>query len=168
MNILDNNYKLLVNDILEHKEFQKIDKIEHHQTSRLIHCLRVSYFSYKISKKLGLDYVSVARGGLLHDFFMSYSDRTKKERFFSTFTHPKYALINASNKFKLNNCEKDIIRTHMFPINIAIPRYLESWLVSLIDKAVAFYEFTSNYKYRLSSATNYLYISIIINMLKLR
>ena len=168
MDIVDTEYKLLVNDILTRDEFQKIEKIEHHQTSRLTHSLRVSYFAYKFAKKLKLDYVSAARGGLLHDFFMSYDDRTKKERFLSVFTHPKYALINASNRFNLNDCEKDIIRTHMFPINIAIPKYLESWLVSLVDKIVTIYEFTSGYKYQLSHATTYLYISVIINMLKLR
>lgn len=168
MDIINEEYNLIVYDILKDKEWEKIEQIEHHQTSRLTHCLRVSYFSYLIAKKLKLDYISVARAGLLHDFFMSYEDRTKKDRFLSTFTHPKYALINAANKFKLNNCEKDIIRTHMFPVNIAIPKYLESWLVSLVDKAVAIYEFASGYKHQLSYASNYLYIFFIINMLKLR
>ena len=168
MDIINEEYNLLVHDILKDKEWKKIDKIEHHQTSRLTHCLRVSYFSYLIAKKIRLDYVSVARAGLLHDFFMSYEDRTKKERFLSTFTHPKYALINASNKFELNNCEKDIIRTHMFPVNIAIPKYLESWLVSIVDKAVAIYEFTSSYKKQLNYATNYLYIYFFIILFKLR
>ena len=168
MSIIDEKYNLLIYDILKNDEFLKIDQIEHHQTSRLTHSLRVSYIAYKIAKKLKLDYVSVARAGLLHDFFMSYEDRTKKERFFSVFRHPKYALINASNNFNLNNCEKDIIRTHMFPINIAIPRYLESWLVSFVDKGVAIYEFASSYKNQLSLASNYLYISFIVNLLKIR
>lgn len=164
----DNEYETLINDILKNEDFLKIDKIEHHKTSRLEHSMRVSYYSYKIAKKMKLNYVDVARAGLLHDFFMSYDDRTKKERFLSTFTHPKYALINATNNFELNNREKDIIRTHMFPLNPAVPKYAESWVVSFIDKCVALYEFSKEYKYQLSYATGYLYFFLILSFLKLR
>lgn len=163
----DKEYELLVNDIFKNEDFMKIDTIEHHGTSRLIHSRRVSYYSYKIAKKLKLSYKDVARAGLLHDFFMSYEDRTKKERFLSTFTHPKYALINAETNFELNNLEKDIIRTHMFPINLAIPKYAESWLVSIVDKFVAIYEFTLSYRYQLSYATNYLYLFLVLSFIKL-
>lgn len=164
----DNEYKILIDDILKNEDFLKIDEIEHHGTSRLMHSMRVSYYSYRIAKKMKLNYTDVARAGLLHDFFMSYDDRTKKERFLSTFTHPKYALINASNNFNLNSREKDIIRTHMFPINLAIPKYAESWLVGITDKFVAFYEFASSYRYQLSYATDYLYFFLILSFLKLR
>lgn len=164
----DCEYQLLVKNILDNEDFIKINEIEHHGTSRYMHSLRVSYYSYLIAKKIKLNYRDVAKGGLLHDFFMSYEDRTKKERFLSTFTHPKYALINASNSFDLNNKEKDIIRTHMFPINLAIPKYAESWLVSLVDKIIGFYEFSISYKYQLSYATNYLYFFLILNLFKLR
>ena len=164
----DLEYNSLINDILENKDFMKIDEVEHHGTSRLEHSLRVSYYSYKLTKKLKLNYIDTARAGLLHDFFMSYEDRTSKERFLSTFTHPKYALINASNNFELSNREKDIIRTHMFPINLAIPKYAESWIVSIVDKIVGTYEFIKSYRYQLSYATNYLYFFLILNIFKLR
>ena len=52
--------------------------------------------------------------------------------------------------------EKDIIITHMFPtLPHKIPKYLESWLVSIIDKIVAtqeFYEaYAKPYTYKLSN-----------------
>ena len=92
------------------KEFKEIDTIAHHGTTRYAHSVRVSYYAYKIAKKLRLDYVKVARAGLLHDFFMSSPDRTKFERMMSTFTHPKFACRNASSMFKLNNKEKLFFR----------------------------------------------------------
>ena len=44
--------------------------------TRYDHSLRVSYYSYVLAKKIGLDYVLVSRAGLLHDFFFSEDDRT--------------------------------------------------------------------------------------------
>jgi len=166
----NNEYYMLVKDILDNKEFNEIDKIEHHGTSRMQHSMRVSYYSYLVSKALNLHTSEVARAGLLHDFFMSENDRTNKERFLSTFTHPKYAVKNAESLFELNKIEHDIIKTHMFPVNIAIPKYLESWIVSIVDKCVATYEFGKSYRFRLSYATNYLYLFLILslNLIKLR
>ena len=40
------------------------------------HLIKVSYKSYKIAKKLDLDYVSVARAGLLHDFYLDGNERS--------------------------------------------------------------------------------------------
>ena len=169
MNIISNNdeYLKLVKDILENDNFKKIDEIEHHGITRMEHSVKVSYLSYKIAKKLGLHYKEVARGGLLHDFFMSDLERTSKDRFISCFVHPKYAAKNSKELFKVNDMEYDIIRTHMFPINIAVPKFLESWLVSLVDKFVGTKEFAYSYKFKLSYATNYLYLFIFLNILNI-
>ena len=64
-------YKNIVNDILCNREFKKLEDCKHHGIKRIEHSRRVSFISYKLCKKLGLDYVSAARGGLLHDFFMN-------------------------------------------------------------------------------------------------
>ena len=48
---------------------EKMSEITHHGLDRKSHSIRVSYYSYKISKALGLDYKSTARAGLIHDFF---------------------------------------------------------------------------------------------------
>ena len=160
----DEYYCLIIKDILENENFNKLNSIEHHGTTRMMHSMRVSYYSYLVSKKLKLRAKEVARAGLLHDFFMSYEDRTKFERFLSTFTHPKYAAINVKNEFLINDLEYDIIRTHMFPINIAIPKYTESWIVSIVDKIVATYEFATSYKYIFKHAFNYLYIFYVLQL----
>lgn len=139
--MLDDEYNFLIKDILENEELKKLCNIEHHGTSRLIHSKRVSYYSYKICKQMHINYISAARAGLLHDFFISTQGRSKKERFKSVFTHPKKALETSNKYFELNDIEQNIIISHMFPLYIALPQYLESWIVSIVDKVVGSYEF---------------------------
>ena len=50
----DAEYLTIVNPILENKEFQRIGGCIHHGTTRLYHLMRVSYYSYKIARKLNL------------------------------------------------------------------------------------------------------------------
>lgn len=135
----------IVNDILYNDKFQKIKLCKHHGQTRLEHSLRVAYYSFLISKKMKLDYRSVARAGLLHDFFLE-EDLSIQKRKYSLFFHPYKSLENANNYFFLNNMEKDIILTHMFPsLPHKVPKYLESWLVSFVDKVIAVYEFYYSY-----------------------
>lgn len=156
----DIEYNIIVDDILKNDIFNKINDIEHHGTTRMTHSKRVSYYSYKICKLLHLDYISAARAGLLHDFFISDNNRNKKERLKSTFIHPKEALKNANKYFDLNPKEQDIIITHMFPININIPLYMESWIVSTIDKIVGTFEFIKAFSLKYTYITN-LYLALI-------
>ena len=44
---------------------------------------------------------------------------------------------NANNDFGLNKIERNMIYTHMFPLNLRIPRYKESIILCLADKIVA-------------------------------
>lgn len=165
MTELNEEYRKIVYHILNNEEFNKIKEIEHHGVTRYQHSLRVSYYSYKIAKFLHLDYASVARGGLLHDFFLSDENRTKKERFVSTFVHPKKAVATSIKEFDLTEKEIDMIRSHMFPINIAIPKYIESWIVSLVDKVIGLAEFTDTIQCRLASTTNIM-ILLFLNYLR--
>lgn len=161
----DQDYTRIVNHILNNEEFNKIKKIEHHGVSRFDHSLKVSYYSYKMAKILRLNYQDVARAGLLHDFFLSNDERTKKDRFLSTFVHPKKAVKNADEVFGINDKEADIIRTHMFPVNMSIPRYAESWVVNLVDKVIGGYEFSRKFSYKLNYVAN-LYLILLLNSLK--
>lgn len=161
----DKQYYNIVRYIMENENFLKIDDIEHHGTTRLTHSIRVSYYSYKVSKFLRLDYKNTATGGLLHDFFISDENRTKKDRLVSTFVHPKHAVKTADEVFSINKLEKDIIKSHMFPFNYNVPKYGESWIVNLVDKFVGTYEFLTTAKYKLSYATNIAAV-VFINLFK--
>ena len=102
---------------------------------------------------------------MLHDFFLSDEDRTTKDRFVSTFVHPKKAEKNAREIFEVSSLEADIIKSHMFPVNITIPRHKESWLVNLVDKGVGAKEFSFKLGYRFNYVTNF-GLLILFNFMK--
>ncbi len=162
----DLQYMSIVNNILDNDEFLKIKQIEHHGISRYDHSIKVSYYSYKIAKALHLDYEQTAVGGLLHDFFLSPEDRTQKDRMKSVFTHPKHAVEMAKSQFELTKKEEDMIRSHMFPINLSVPKYAESWIVSMVDKCVATNEFAVKFRFRLKYAYN-LFLLFAISIMKI-
>ena len=77
--ITDREYLYIVRDILEHQEFQRLSSITHHGNNRYDHCVRVSFWSYRVSKFFRLDYDRVARAALLHDFFFEDNEGTDKK-----------------------------------------------------------------------------------------
>ena len=131
----NNSYYDIVCDILDNDEYKKLKEIKHHGLDRLEHNKRVSYYSYLISKGLHLDYESAARAGMLHDFFLDVNvDTSIKDKMNLLERHPKKALNNALNHFDLNEKEQNIILSHMFPIVPKyVPKYLESWIVDIVD-----------------------------------
>lgn len=96
MNFIYKNeeYNRIVSPILKDKDFQKLEDIRHHDSNRLQHSLKVSYYSYKVSKWLHLDYEQSARGGLLHDFFIERTvnfENPKDKFLLYTTKHPLLA-----------------------------------------------------------------------------
>lgn len=145
----DIEYIDIVKDIVNHKEFLKLKKIDHHNHDRFRHSLLVSYYSYLKAKEKDLDYISVARGALLHDFFFEDTHKMKiKDRKKCLKTHPRSAYENALKYFSVNRLEKDIIVNHMYPIGGNKPESKESLLVCIIDKTVSRREVFDQYFYR--------------------
>lgn len=134
-------YVKLVRPILEHEEFLKRKGYPHHYNESVYdHVLRVSYDCYKIGKKLHLDYKSLAIAGLLHDFYDKpwQSDFEKKPLLQKHgFVHAEQARVNAIKFFPDLVDEKigSMIKTHMFPLNKRLPKYKESWILTIVDKA---------------------------------
>lgn len=164
----DQEYLLIIENIMNNEEFKKMENIRHHNTTRLEHSLKVSYYSYKIAKSLRLDYEDVARGGLLHDFYVEEiyrCDKLKDKLLLFTVKHPNDAVKNAIKNFELSEKEVNIIKTHMFPIDYKIPKYAESWIVSFVDKFLSFGEVSKKIGYKLTYAFN-LYLLFILNIIK--
>lgn len=140
----DPQYLEYVADILENEEFMKLHQITHHHvTTRYNHSLFVSYVSYLIGKGLGADLRSLARGSLLHDFFLEDRQEIEKMGIGShNAVHPLLALKKAKSIFELNAIEEDIIVKHMFlcTMRCGFPRYLESQIVTIADKYCSIYE----------------------------
>ena len=164
----DKEYLSIISNILENKEFKQMEDIKHHNTTRMNHLLKVSYKSYKVAKIFNLDYKDVARAGLLHDFYTEEVKRcnTIKDKvlLFST-KHPENAVENSMRNFELSEKEVNIIKTHMFPIDYKVPKYAESWIVSIVDKFVSVREFSHKFGYSLSYIFN-LYLLFLLNVLK--
>ena len=137
----DPTYEALIKDLLAHKDIQSMAGFRHHgKITCLDHSLAVSYLAFQLAKKLSWDEQSVARAGLLHDFYLYDWHHKKNRKGLHGFTHAKTSLANANHRFKLNAIEQDIIKTHMWPMNPALPRYKESFLVCLVDKLLALAE----------------------------
>ena len=137
----NNDFLDIIQDILDNKTVQDLELYKHHYGSnRLEHCLAVSYYSYLICKSLHLDYVSVARAGVLHDLFLYDCECKSSKPKFHIWKHPKLALANAKELFVLNKKECDIVLKHMWPITPIPPKYLESFILTFVDKFCAFKE----------------------------
>lgn len=144
-------FRNIIKDIIENSSVVALkEHLQHMKSSRYEHCYEVAYYTYVLSKKLGLDYISATRGAMLHDFYF-YDWRNKGvkgQKRFHAYRHPRIALNNATENFKLNEVEKDIILKHMWPLTIRLPRFSESYIVTLVDKYCATKEFFSYFKYR--------------------
>lgn len=129
------------NEILSQPLVRSMQKyLQHGQTNCLCHCIMVARKSYSLALSLhrafgwNLNYRAMIRAALLHDFFLyDWHDPNNGHRFHG-FSHPYTAYQQASKYFFLTKRERDIIQKHMFPFTPFPPRYLEGWIVCLVDK----------------------------------
>ncbi len=155
----------IVKPVLNNEEFLKRKFFLHHKTQSLYeHSLLVSVISYKLAVRFHGDRRNCALAGLLHDFYTrawlysrglekldekyryNFIGNNGKHSFFKKhgFTHPLSAVNNSLEYFPwlVNKRIINAIATHMFPLSLftsyKIPKYKESFIVSLADKIVTF------------------------------
>ncbi len=163
MSLKNNDEFFKINqDILNNEKFRKLDCELHHGITRFGHSQRVAKCTFRICKKLHLDYEKATRAALLHDFYLDEDFTIEKQRQILS-AHPNVALINAKHYFEINDMQANIIKAHMFPLNGVLPKYKESWVVTFVDKGVALYEM---YRFKASLAINVLMI-FVFNMITL-
>ena len=133
------NFTSIITDIVEKEKFQSLKNDPHHGITRYDHVMRVARNTYRVSKKLNIDYISATRGALLHDYFNNNEYKMTKGLKKGSI-HPVISLNNARREFVLNPKEENIIVSHMFPLGNIKPNCKESWIVTIIDKVVAIYE----------------------------
>ncbi len=122
-------------EILDHEAFRSMKYFRHHgRVSCRDHSIQVALRAFGMAERLGADRVAAARAALLHDFYL-YDWHTSGPGLHG-FRHPSIALANAQRHFRLSRVERDAIRRHMWPLTAVPPRYRESIIVSLADKAV--------------------------------
>ena len=132
----------IISEIINNPEFQKRKKYRHHGDKSVYdHSLAVAYYTYRICKKINIDYKSATIAAMLHDFYYNdWHDAPKKPLLKKHgFVHAHEALENSKQVFPdlLNKKVENGIERHMFPLNIVPPKYLESWIVSISDKYVS-------------------------------
>ena len=134
----DTEFLSHIADLLDKEEIQQLKHItQHYHSTRLDHSISVAYRSFCIGKRLNYDTRAIARAGLLHDLFYYDWRTTKFDEGSHAYVHPRIACENAEKLTELSELEKDIIIKHMWGATIALPKYKESYLVSLVDKYCA-------------------------------
>ncbi len=118
--------------LIEHPAVQRLAGFGHHRDkTRLDHSVEVAWHSFLLSKRLSLDCDAIVKGALLHDLF--FYDWLREGPRLHGFRHPWISLRNAREVTILSKKEEDIIIKHMWPLTIIPPRYMESWVVCLVD-----------------------------------
>ena len=139
------NFLLITNDILINENFIKLKKEKHHGNNRYDHCLRVALKMYKAIPNNDPNKARVVRASLLHDFFYR-SEMPKLTPIERYKYHPAYSIKNSIINFNIGKLEREIIRTHMFPLTNTIPRNKYAWKLAINDKLISIKE---TFKYRL-------------------
>ena len=127
-------------DILNNEKYQtQKNYMQHGKTSVLEHEMNVTIYALKLAKKykLKIDERALVRGSLLHDYFLYDWHVHNKKNMIHGFTHAKTAMKNATQEYSLTEKERNMIYTHMFPMNLRIPKYKESIVLCISDKIVA-------------------------------
>ena len=167
--INDKEYMEIVEDIINNETVAEMKKYrQHYDINTFEHCLNVSYISYRLGKKLNLDCKSMARGAMLHDLFLYDWRNSKKELNldgYHAFVHPQIALENASKIYDLNDKEKDIIVKHMWPVTLALPKYKETYIITLVDKYSALQESAQYYRNKIESKKLFKYAYIFLGLI---
>lgn len=139
-NIRKEEFNSLVDDIKNNNKFNNLNKELHHGITRYAHSMRVAKWTYNVCNALKMKNINeVTRAALLHDFYTD-EDLSSQRGYQKLGEHPEVALENSLQYFSLDDIQKDIIKSHMFPCTNVVPKYKESWLVSGVDKAVSTYE----------------------------
>lgn len=117
------SYYKCISDILQISEFYELkDYFQHFSYTRFDHCVNVSYYSYLICKKFGWNARSVARAGLVHDFYLyDWKSEQPMEGRHSN-VHPQMALAMTKKYIQVDEIMEDAILNHMWPMSFHMPK----------------------------------------------
>lgn len=166
----DTEFIELIEDLINNETVQEMKKYrQHYQTTCYDHCFEASYYCYKICKKFHLDYKSAARAAMLHDLFLyDWRVRQPDRKGLHAFTHPKYAYENAIKICELNKLQKDMIVKHMWPLTVIFPRYIESYILTLVDKYCALSESYNEIRYKFNQKKMFRLAYVMLSLVIIR
>lgn len=136
-------FSICVSEIFNCEKISEMNLFtQHGGISCLDHSVFVAYLSFWFCRKFNIkaDTKSLIRGALLHDFFLYDWHERPETGFQHLRLHPTNAYNNAIKYFNLNEMEKDIILTHMWPLTFSLPKHKESVIVNAADTLCALFE----------------------------
>ena len=107
---------------------------QHGKVSTYEHSLSVARMSLRLAKglRLNVDRAEMVRGALLHDYYL-YDWHSRGDKLHG-YHHPDIAARKADEDFSLTSKERDIIRTHMWPLTfLHVPSSKEAVIVCIAD-----------------------------------
>ena len=104
---------------------------------------------------------------MVHDLFLyNWRERQPDRKGLHAFTHPRTSYENACKIMEINDLQKDVILKHMWPLTIKLPKYKESYILTLVDKYCAlsesYHEIRSKYFKKKAFRFAYVLLSIFI------
>jgi len=118
--------------------------IQHGDTSVQDHTISVACVCLKIAKILHLkkfDRYDLVRGALLHDYFLYDWHIYDPERGHGHgFKHASIAAKRAAEDFSVTPLMAEMIKKHMWPLNLALPLHREAYILILADKVCSLRE----------------------------
>ena len=109
--------------------------LQHSHISTYDHCMDVARhcFYFACRRHLDVDEAALVRAAFLHDYYL-YDWHTHGDKLHG-YHHARIAMANARRDFNITELESDIIKTHMWPLNLmSIPGTREAFLLSMVDK----------------------------------
>ncbi len=120
------------------KVLQMKNYIQHGSVSTYDHVIDVAKMSLVLNRKMhaGANEEELVTGAMLHDYYLY--DWHEPHGHLHGYSHPQTAMENASRDFDLTEKEKNIIRSHMWPLTLFhMPASREAWIVCAADKMVS-------------------------------
>lgn len=154
-------------DITSNPNYRMLKTVPRHgSTNTYDHSVRVAEMAYHMAPKFGVDSVSAARVGLLHDFcLVDYrkGDPMGHNGRMYCFYHPEDAVENSEKEgYNLSEKEKKAIRSHMFPLATSVPTSRLAYILTLSDKIVATQESFAN------AVESYMRFKMLLNAKRLK
>lgn len=133
--------KHILAPVISHEKVQEMKKyIQHGRITTYEHVSSVTKTSFWLNKRLhlGADERTLATGAFLHDFYLYDWHVPDRRHRFHGFSHSEEARKNALKLFNIDRKTQDVIKNHMWPLNITkLPRSREAWIVCFADKWVS-------------------------------
>ena len=118
--------------------------VQHGKVSTYDHCRKVADLSCGLNRHMHLhaDPGTLVQGAMLHDYYLyDWHHKDGGTHDWHGFIHAEKASANAKRDFDVDEKVQDVIRSHMWPLNLSrLPRSREAWIVCIADKCVSLQE----------------------------